>query len=124
MEVNGKKTRSIQGLKIPCNNSQVGACSGAQSLTATDIVFVGAPHPTALSMGEMTRSGSAATSVEKELLAPLKEERARGWIPPQPEKNLTSLFLEGKPYSYGRGVIPPSHGDPGITDMRLLPVST
>lgn len=124
MEVNGKKTRSIAGLKIPCHGSKVAACSVKDFVVAPDVVFVGAPHPTALSMGEMTRKGSASVSVEKELLTPLKEERSRGWIPPSPEENLRSLFLEGKPYKYGRGVIPPSHGDPGITDMRLLPVST
>ncbi|MES2769299.1 MAG: hypothetical protein V4596_09140 [Bdellovibrionota bacterium] len=124
MEVNGKKTRSIQGLRIPCDGSQAGVCADAEYVIAPDVVFVGAPHPTALSMGEMTRKGSAAKSVEKELLTPLKEEQSRGWVPPAPEKNLNSRFLEGKPYSYGRGIIPPSHGDPGITDMRLLPVST
>jgi hypothetical protein len=124
MEVNGKKTRSIQGLKIPCYESKVGPCANGTSVKAPDVVFVGAPHPTALSMGEQSRRGSAAISVEKELLAPLKDEIARGWNSPQPEKNLSSPFLKGKPYTYGRGVIPPSHGDPGITDMRLLPVST
>lgn len=125
MTVNGKPTRSIAGLQIPCAGSKVGPCASASSVPAPDVVFVGAPHPTALSMSEQQRPGSAAKSVEAELMAPLREELKRGWKAPQPEKGLESLFLAGnKPYQYGRGVIPPSHGDPGITAMRLLPVST
>ncbi len=124
MKVLGKTTRSIKGLKIPCLGSKAGDCETQEFITAPDIVFVGAPHPTSLSMGEMTKRGSAAIKVEKELLVPLKSEVKRGWEAPKPESGLTSAFLEGKPYKYRRGAIPVSHGDPGITDLRLLPVST
>lgn len=124
MKVNGKKTRSIKGLKVPCGESKAGPCVGRSYVTAPDIVFVGAPHPTSLSMGEMSNRGSAAKKVEKELLKPLRAEYKRGWIPPQPEAGLESPFLKNEPYKYDRGIIPPSHGDPGITDLRLLPVST
>ncbi len=124
MKVEGQKTRSIKGLSVPCNGSKVGVCKDAITVSAPDIVFVGAPHPTSLSMGEMTKKGSAAIKVEKELLKPLKAELDRGWNPPTPESGMKSAFLEGKAYKYRRGVIPQSHGDPGITDLRLLPVST
>lgn len=122
MTVKGKSTRSIQGLQIPCGQSFVGACTPYnRSVTAPDIVFVGSPHPTVLSMGTPE---DAARSVESELIAPLRIEMQRGWQPPQPEKGFTSRFLANARYEYGRGVIPRSHGDPGITDLRLLPVST
>jgi len=121
MTVKGEKTRSIRGLNIPCNGIEAGACSGGVSkVEAPDIVFVGSPHPTALSKSPST----AASKVENELLKPLRYEMKRGWTAPQPEEGLDSPFLKGDSYKYGRGVIPPSHGDPGITDFRLLPVST
>lgn len=125
MKVNGVETRSIAGLKIPCLGSKVGECKDQNSVPAPDVVFVGAPHPTALSSGEVSKPGSASQKVEKELLAPLRKEMKRGWVPPQPEPPLTSAFIQGDiPYQYGRGFIPESHGDPGITPLRLLPVST
>lgn len=120
MTVNGKKTRSISGLKISCYGSQVAECQTKSEIDAPNIVFVGSPHPTSLSMN----SATAAGKVEKELLSPLRKEMEKGWEAPTPEAGLKSAFLEGKPYKYGRGIIPPSHGDPGITDLRLLPVST
>jgi len=131
MTVKGKLTRSIEGLQIPCNGSKVGACESAASVTAPDIVFVGAPHPTSLSGDEFNNPGSAAIRVENELIKPLRAEQARGWIPPQAEPGFTSTFIEDTNksdedkvgYVYCRGVIPPSHGDPGITALRLLPVS-
>lgn len=125
MTVNGEKTRSIKGLRIPCAGSKAGPCQGGvESVEAPDVVFVGSPHPTSLSMGEMERKGSAAVKVHNELLVPLRGEMNRGWIPPQPEKGRQSPFLSNDPYQYGRGLIPESHGDPGITALRLLPVST
>ncbi len=116
MKVQGRKTRSIQGLKIPTKDGFI---------TAPDIVFTGSPHPTALSITAMDKGYQAATDmVQKNLLNILKEEQARGWVPPSPEPGLRSAFLDGGAYAYGRAIIPISHGDPGITPLRLLPVST
>jgi len=115
MKVDGETTRSIKGLKISDGKGGF--------ITAPDVVVTGAPHPTWLSMSEMQNKGSAAKAVEKQLLIPLKRELARGWTPPTPEPGLKSHF-PNEPYRYSRGAIPVSHGDPGITDLRLLPVST
>jgi len=116
MKVAGKKTRSIKGLNIPTKDGFI---------SAPDIVFTGSPHPTSLSTTAMqSGKAKAEAKVKSELLDILYEEQARGWVPPSPEPGLRSYFLEGKGYKYGRAIIPKSHGDPGITPLRLLPVST
>lgn len=117
MKVGGKNTRSIKGLRIP--DGQGGF------VEAPDIVFVASPHPTFLSNAEKENPGSAAPLVERQLIEPLRAEQKRGWKPPVPEKGQVSIFLDSpnQKYKYGRAIIPVSHGDPGITGLRLLPVS-
>ncbi len=115
MEVEGKKTRSIKGLSIPTKDGFI---------VAPDVVFTGSPHPTSLSKTAMSSGyDAAARQVETQLIDILKEEQKRGWTI-TPEAGQRSAFLAGEPYKYGRALIPISHGDPGITPLRLLPVST
>ncbi|MDA8793866.1 hypothetical protein N9N67_11515, partial [Bacteriovoracaceae bacterium] len=126
MTVKGTTTQSIKGLKVPCNGSKIGKCSRAKSIKAPNVIFVGSPHPTYLSNKERENRGKgvAAGIVKKDLLDVVDREVALGWAPPTPEPGFTSNYIDGIAYKYGRGIIPPSHGDPGITPLRLLPVST
>ncbi len=109
----GKSTRSIKGLRIPYLEE-----GKTKYLIAPDVVFVGAPHPTYLSMNR----SRAAQLVEDQLLKPLLKEMDRGWKPPTAEPGRVSSF-PNKPYSYGRALIPESHGDPFMPRFRLTPVS-
>ncbi len=110
-KVNGKETLNIKGLLIPDENGGY--------VRAGNIVFTGSPHPTSLSM-----SDNPSEIVERQLLAPLYKEMKMGWKPPVPEEGRKSNFLAKRDYDYGRGEVPRSHLDPGITDLRGLPVST
>ncbi len=115
MKVNGKDTRTIKGLKIPYEDNGV-----TKYFDAPNLVFTGSPHPTSLSM---TTPDKASELAEDQLFKPLKQAMKDGWVAPLPEKGMTSPFLEGKKYKYGRASIPRSHGDLGIPDTRLMPVS-
>jgi len=108
MEIGGKKTISLRGLKL----------SDGRAI-ANDIVVVQLPHPTALSMMDK----SAASKKVAADLEGLKPYVRAGWKI-EADEGFSNEFAAGRPYSYGRAGMHPAYYDFGAPASRMVDVST
>jgi hypothetical protein len=108
MEVNGRRTISLKGLKI------------SNDYTVTrDILITQLPHPSSLSM----MKGPAASKAVADDLQGIKSYAASGWKI-QPDAGQVNSYAAGKPFNYGRGEMGPEYYDFGAPASRMVNVST
>ncbi len=107
LEINGKKTISLQGLEV-----------GGKPLQQ-HIPVVALPHPTRLS--KMTKEEAAAEV--KKSLERVQDLVKEGWKIKR-DAGLKNSFADGESYAYGRGSMDASHYDWGTPNSRMVAVSS
>lgn len=109
--VNGKKTLSLQGLKLSDGTT-----------IKNDVLVVQFPHPTSLSKNEMENPGSASAAIAK-ALEDFGAYAKDGWFIKE-DPGMVNQFAKGMKYKYGRSDIGPEYYDFGATKARMVSVSS
>jgi hypothetical protein len=122
IEINGKKTISLNGLKLSDG-----------SIIKNDILIVDLPHPTALTNKQMdyeawekNPAGKKAPESPEEAVRKattvLQPYRENGWRI-EPDHGQENRFDQRLEYKYGRGYIGPEYYDFGTPNNRMVSVS-
>lgn len=107
----GRPTVSLKGLKLSDG-----------SVIKNDVVVAEFPHPTALSMAEMTKRGSASITIAK-AMKKIEPKIPSGWRI-EADPGMKNEYAMGKPYTYGRTDIGPAYYDFGTPKNRMVSVSS
>lgn len=90
------------------------------SVINNDVIVAEFPHPTALSMAEMQRPGSASATIAK-AMGKIKPKIPSSWKI-EPDPGMVSTYPG--PYRYGRTDIGPAYYDFGTPKNRMVSVSS
>ena len=109
IEINGKKTISLKGLKLS-DGSEI----------ENDVLVAEFPHPTSLS----SNSATAPQKVEAALVPLKKMTKEVGWMIEEDPGHKPSKYRQNEDYVYGRADIGPAFYDFGTPKNRMVSVSS